>query len=122
MTNANGPAEGQESVLGAACPATAVLQQLDGKWALPAVAVLRGGALRTHALQRALPGVSAKVLAQTLRDLERLGVLTRTEIEAQVRHVEYELTELGQSLTRVLASLDDWAGIHARRMRPGSGS
>jgi DNA-binding HxlR family transcriptional regulator len=98
-----------QTMLDGACPSSRALARITGKWSLEAVAALRGGPLRNHQLLRALPGISPKVLAQTLRELESNGLVVRTEFEAAVRHVEYALTELGRSLDTALAAVDRWA-------------
>lgn len=76
--------------------------------------------MRTHALQRSLPGISPKVLSQTLRELERVGLVEREEFDTAARHVEYRLTELGRSLSATLTSLDAWVGEHARHLPLGA--
>lgn len=110
---------GSESVLGGRCPSTVVLRHISGKWTLEAIAALRKHPLRTRALQRALPGISPKVLSQTLRELQRLGLVHRQEFDAAVRHVEYRLTALGLSLSTTLTALDAWVGDHAEQLRDG---
>ena len=105
---------GSETVVESKCPGAAAMRRLGGKWSLEAIAALRERALRNHELLRALPGISPKVLAQTLRDLESEGLVLRTEYEASVRHVEYSLTELGRSLNAALVDVDRWAQQHGQ--------
>lgn len=120
MDNTDDPGNRDPSVLEGACPSAAALHRVAGKWSLPAIAALRAGPLRNHALMRALPGISPKVLAQTLRELEADGLVTRTEFASAVRHVEYALTDAGQALSAALVPVDRWAreraatGGHAR--------
>ena len=82
----------------------------DGRWKLEILFQLFGGrVLRFSQLQRAIPGVTEKVLAQQLRQLERDGVLTRV-VHAQVPpKVEYQLTTWGQSLCPALDALLAWS-------------
>lgn len=97
------------TVLGSCCPSAPALRSVAGKWSLEAIAALRGGPLRNHELLRALNGISPKVLAQTLRELEAGGLVVRTEYESSVRHVEYALTERAHALSAALAPVDRWA-------------
>ncbi|OEI70115.1 HxlR family transcriptional regulator [Curtobacterium sp. ER1/6] len=70
------------------------------------------GPRRYSAIATRVQGVSQKMLTQTLRALERDGIVTRTVFPEIPPHVEYELTERGRSLRAVLAPLEDWATSH----------
>lgn len=73
---------------------------------------LRDGSLRFSQVRARVGGVAPKVLTQTLRAMERDGLITRT-VHAQVPpRVDYELTALGASLTGPIATLTDWAETH----------
>lgn len=120
MTNPASSSHNDETVLGHRCPSTPLLRHVSGKWALETIATLRQAPLRTHALQRSLQGISPKVLSQTLRELERVGLVEREEFDTAARHVEYRLTELGRSLSATLTSLDAWVGEHARHLPLGA--
>jgi DNA-binding HxlR family transcriptional regulator len=76
---------------------------------LPALA---GGPMRNSALLRKIGGLSQKMLTQTLRDLERHGLVIREDKGGVRRHVEYRLNSLGESLSRALTVLDRWAEHH----------
>ena len=94
------------------CPTRVVLDRVGDKWTVLVIGALAGGPLRFTELRARVGGVAPKVLTQTLRALERDGLLTRT-VHAQVPpRVDYEITELGRSLTRPLAVLTDWAESH----------
>jgi len=94
------------------CPTRVVLDRIGDKWTALVIGALSGGVLRFSELRAAVGGVAPKVLTQTLRALERDGLVTRT-VHAQVPpRVDYELTDLGRSLGAPIATLTDWAEIH----------
>ncbi|UFN43852.1 winged helix-turn-helix transcriptional regulator [Nocardioides okcheonensis] len=94
------------------CPTRVVLDRIGDKWTVLVIGALEGGPLRFTRLRARIGGVAPKVLTQTLRAMERDGLLTRT-VHAQVPpRVDYELTDLGRSLTAPLATLTDWAETH----------
>jgi DNA-binding HxlR family transcriptional regulator len=97
-------------------PATAAaaveraLHGLEGRWKLLILFQLFGGQVqRFSALERAIPGVTQKMLAQQLRQLERDGLVHRTVYPEVPPRVEYALTPWGQSLCPVLDALLTWA-------------
>lgn len=95
------------------CKALAgVLSQIGDKWTILVVGVLSLGPLRFNGMQRAIPGISHRMLTHTLRGLERDGLLKRTVFGKAPLRVEYELTPLGTSLTGPLAGLAAWAAEH----------
>lgn len=73
---------------------------------LPALAA---GPMRNGALMRRIGGISQKMLTQTLRDLERNGLIVRNDQKTVPPHVEYRLSPVGKSLSDVLVTLDRWA-------------
>ena len=86
---------------------------LADKWRIPILHVLTKRVLRTHEIQSAMRQVSPKMLTQTLRGLERDGL-----VECRIRpvappHVEYKLTKMGQSVIQPLRVLCRWAEAHA---------
>ena len=96
----------------ASCPSRQVLDRIGDRWTVLVVGSLAGGPLRFSELGRRVEGVSQKMLTQTLRGLERDGLVTRT-VHAQVPpRVDYELTETGRTLIAPLAALDAWAREH----------
>ncbi|MEV7626983.1 helix-turn-helix domain-containing protein [Actinoplanes sp. NPDC089786] len=95
------------------CPSRDVLDQIGSKWAVLVIGELgRHGACRFTELRHQLAGVSEKMLTQTLRTLERDGLVLRTVYpEAPIR-VEYALTPLGQTLRGPLKALTEWSVQH----------
>ena len=93
------------------CPLEATIDLIDGKWKCLILWHLGNSVLRFGQLQRMMPAVTQKMLTQQLRDLERDGLLKRQAYAEIPPRVEYELTELGQSLLPILSSMCDW-GTH----------
>lgn len=94
------------------CPTRVVLDRIGDKWTVLVIGALEDGSLRFTELRARIGGVAPKVLTQTLRAMERDGLLTRT-VHAQVPpRVDYELTPLGASLTTPIQALTDWAETH----------
>lgn len=91
------------------CPARMVLERLADKWALLIVGLLRTGPLRFNQLRREIEGVSQKALSQTLKKLERDGLLSRKAFPTVPVTVEYALTPLGKTLSEAVEPLVRWA-------------
>lgn len=91
------------------CPSRIVFQRIGDKWASLVVQVLAEGPVRFSELRKQVHVVTPKVLTQTLRTLERDGLITRTVFAQVPPRVDYELTELGRSLLGPLAVLREWA-------------
>ena len=72
------------------------------------IPLLRKGPRRNGELMRSIAGVSQKMLTQTLRDLERHGLIARRDYAEVPPRVEYALTPLGDSLAKTIVALDDW--------------
>ncbi|WP_230487391.1 winged helix-turn-helix transcriptional regulator [Nocardioides anomalus] len=96
----------------AACPSRQLLDRLSDKWVTLVLVGLEEGPRRYSELSRTIAGVSQKMLTQTLRTLERDGLLTRTVTASVPVTVTYELTPLGRSLQQLMAQLKDWAEAH----------
>ncbi|MFD9687080.1 winged helix-turn-helix transcriptional regulator [Kitasatospora sp. NPDC059146] len=94
------------------CGIRDLLTRLGDKWSVLAVVELAGGVRRFRELQRALPGISQRMLTLTVRRLERDGLVTRTVHPTVPPQVEYELTELGHSLTHLVRAMADWSYAH----------
>lgn len=94
-----------------------VLDRAGDKWSTLVIATLQDGALRYTDLQRAIPGISQRMLTLTLRQLRRDGLVTRTAYAEVPPRVEYALTTLGATLLDVVISLIDWAGTHHTEIR-----
>jgi len=89
-----------------------VLDHVGDKWALLVTATLQNQAWRYSELRNAIPGISQRMLAVTLRQLVQDGLATRTAYPEVPSRVEYALTPLGASLLDVVCSLVDWAAAH----------
>lgn len=87
------------------------------KWRLAVIHALSTGTLRYGEIHRALGAISHKMLAQTLRGLERDGLLARHHFSEIPPKVEYSLTSLGESLREPLRQLCHWAQDHAEEIR-----
>jgi DNA-binding HxlR family transcriptional regulator len=96
----------------AQCPSRLLLDRISDKWVTLVLAALEAQPQRYSQLARTIAGVSQKMLTQTLRILERDGLLTRTVTPTVPVTVTYELTDLGRSLQVVIAGLKDWAESH----------
>ncbi|MFE1408600.1 winged helix-turn-helix transcriptional regulator [Streptomyces sp. NPDC058770] len=94
------------------CTTRRVFDLIADKWMLSILCVLSEGTARYSALQRAVVGITPKVLTQHLRSLESSGLLTRTVYPVVPPHVEYELTDLGRSLRQALQPLLVWGESH----------
>lgn len=106
-----------ESVLGgspyrADCPTRRILDRIGDRWTVLIVGALWDGSARFSELRRRIEGISQKMLTQTLRGLERDGIVRRTvHPEVPVR-VEYTLTEAGRTLREPLRALQEWSIAH----------
>ena len=96
----------------AACPSRQVLDRISDKWVTLVLVALAGGPLRYSDLCRVIAGVSQKMLTQTLRTLERDGIVDRTVTLAVPIRVDYALTPLGRSLLPLVAEIKAWAETH----------
>ena len=94
------------------CPTRVVLDRIGDKWTVLVIGALVDGPLRFTALRQRVGGVAPKVLTQTLRAMERDGLLTRTVFAQVPPRVDYALTDLGVSLGGPIAVLTDWAEAH----------
>jgi DNA-binding HxlR family transcriptional regulator len=93
------------------CPAVALLSTISNRWVSLTMCTLgsHGDAMRYNHVSREIPGVSQKMLTQTLRMLERDGMVKRTVTPAVPVRVDYELTPLGWGLYGLLSQVRDWA-------------
>ena len=90
-------------------PFQKMLGRLTNKWNVMVIRRLNGKSLRPSELRRDIGNISAKVLTQTLREMESYGLVERTVFPVIPPKVEYSLTELGDSLVLALDALRDWA-------------
>ena len=94
------------------CPSSAMPFQIGDKWTAMIVLCLEGGPRRFTEIRVPLRTVTPKVLTQTLRAMERDGLLTRTAYAEIPPRVEYELTPLGRSLLELIEAARDWSRTH----------
>ncbi|MEV1009835.1 helix-turn-helix domain-containing protein [Streptomyces sp. NPDC049881] len=96
----------------AACPTRQLLDRIADKWVSLLLVALADGPCRYSELARRLASVSQKMLTQTLRHLERDGLVTRTVTPAVPVRVAYALTPLGEGLLPVVRAVKGWAEAH----------
>jgi DNA-binding HxlR family transcriptional regulator len=106
----------------AECPSREVLDAISDKWVTLVLTALADGPKRYSELSRRIAGVSQKMLTQTLRGLERDGLLVRSITPAVPVRVDYQLTALGETILPVVAAIKRWSEahideIHASRSR-----
>ncbi len=94
------------------CPSRQVLDRIGDTWSVLIVGALADGSMRYTELAQRIQGVSQKMLTQTLRALERDGLVTRTVHAVVPPRVDYALTDLGRSLLDLVAALEAWAETH----------
>lgn len=95
-----------------ACPSRLLLDRIGDKWSVLVITILGEGPHRFSQLRTRIDGISQKMLTQTLRALERDGMVSRTVYPEIPPRVEYELTSSGRSLTIPLQALTEWAVAH----------
>lgn len=105
------------SVLDAQCPSRLVLDRIADKWTALIIQVLAQGTKRYATLQREIGGISQKMLTQTLRSLERDGLVQRTVHPVVPPKVEYTLTRLGRTLIEPLQGLCRWSEKHLAELQ-----
>ena len=86
-----------------------VLDRIGDKWSTLILVTLANGPHRFSGVQRAIPDISKRMLAQTVRDLERDGLIARTVFPTKPPSVEYRLTSLGETILEPLTVLVQWA-------------
>ena len=99
------------------CPVRDVLDCIGDRWSLLALLALADGTLRFTEVKRAIGDISQRMLAQTLRSLERDGYVTREVYPTVPPKVEYTLTDLGESLLAKVTPLIRWADDNHDRVR-----
>ena len=106
--------EESSSVYSEICPAREILDRVADKWTTLVIGILSEAKapVRFGEFRRLIGGISQKMLTQTLRDLERDGLVVRTAYPVIPPRVEYSLTPLGETLQAPLRSLADWAHQH----------
>ncbi|MDQ0791366.1 helix-turn-helix domain-containing protein [Streptomyces sp. B3I8] len=102
-------------VFRADCPSRPILDQIADKWSMMVMALLERPT-RFNELKRGLEGVTQRVLTQTLRRLERNGMIRRTVLPTSPVGVEYSLTALGESLREPFGQLYAWTVAHSEEI------
>lgn len=110
VSNAHGFTAG---ILPANCPSRTVLDHVTSKWGVLVIIALSEQSLRWGELRRVVDGVSEKMLAQTLRTLEKDGFVNRDAQATIPPRVDYSLTERGHALAERLLPLMDWIAANA---------
>jgi len=95
-----------------ACPINEVLDHIGGKWSIGIIVAAAAGPIRFTELERAIAGISRRMLTLNLRKLERDGLLVRTVYPTVPPKVEYRLTRKGRSFVPVIAAIRDWGHRH----------
>ncbi len=96
----------------AGCPTRMLLDRIGDKWMVLTLSLVRDKPRRFNALRREIEGVTQKMLSQTLKQMERDGLVTRTVLPTMPVSVEYAITPLGHTLASVLDKLQLWARDH----------
>ena len=91
------------------CPVRGVLDRISDKWSMLLVMTLADGPKRFNQLRREVPDISQKMLTQTLRDLQRDGMVARRVYDTKPPSVEYRLTAMGESIIVPFGHLIAWA-------------
>ncbi len=100
-------------VLEETCTTRQALERFAAKWRVLVVYALLAGSQRPAQLRRRLPGITQKVLTETLRAMQADGLVERRVLkDTAPQHVEYELTVLGKTLQEPLAAICAWASEH----------
>lgn len=106
------PTTSTPDVFDPTCSSRHALELIASKWAMLIISALEEGPMRNAALMRRLGDVSQKMLTQTLKELERNGLVIREDKKTVPPHVEYSLSPVGRSLSETLLVLDRWAETH----------
>ena len=92
------------------------LDILSGKWKLPILGALMFGKKRFKEMEREIPKITARMLSKELRELEVNQLITRTVYDTKPVTVEYELTDYGRSLEKIMLALKDWGVQHRKKI------
>ena len=103
-------------LLSANCPSREVLKHMTSRWGVLILIALEVEPLRFSALRRRIGGVSERMLAQTLKQLEGDGIVDRIEYDVVPPHVEYRLTPLGAEAAEKVRDLADWIEMNLPRI------
>jgi DNA-binding HxlR family transcriptional regulator len=101
--------DGRYDVLAVACPTRQIVRTIGDRWSLLVLYSIEERTLRFQQIRTAVQGISQKMLTQTLRTLEREGLVTREVYASVPPKVEYSLTPLGVELSHVIKGIRTWA-------------
>ncbi len=99
------------------CPVATTVQLIGNKWKLLIIRNLLVRPWRFNELHKSLEGISQKVLTESLRQMEADGIITRTVYAEVPPHVEYALSELGESMRPILMSMQAWGNQYKKQMQ-----
>ena len=99
------------------CPVATTISLIGSKWKLLIIRNLLQRPWRFNELQKDLEGISQKVLTDSLRSMEADGIITRTVFPEVPPHVEYALSELGESLRSIMKSMETWGTEYKNRLK-----
>ena len=99
-----------------ACPTRLVLDRIADKWAVLLLGLLAEGPMRFNQLRREVQGISQKMLSQSLKSLERDGLVSRKATATVPVTVVYSITDLGETLSATVAPLRVWAESHIEQV------
>jgi DNA-binding HxlR family transcriptional regulator len=112
--------DGSADVLSANCPSRSLLDHVTSKWGVLVLVALSRRSMRWGELRRRVEGISEKMLAQTLKTLERDGFVHRAAAPTIPPRVDYSLTPQGHELTDQLLPLVEWIEAHAQATQRGA--
>lgn len=98
------------------CPVATTVQLLGSKWKLLILRNLLGRPWRFNELRKSIPGISQKVLTDSLRSMEADGIVTRTIYPEVPPRVEYALSELGTTLRPIIVAMETWGRMYKDRL------
>ncbi len=104
------------NVYSATCPTRQVLDRIADKWTALVIGTLEDGPQRFSEIRKRIDGISQKMLTQTLRSLERDGLVERTVYAEVPPRVVYTLTPLGETLCAPIAAIRFWAEAHIQEV------
>src|SRR4051812_34460777 len=115
--NINEPLPGKAACAGSLRNVLDALYVLNGKWKLALILTLIQSPRRFNEIQHVLPGISSKILAKELKDLELNDFITRTVNINTTGNILYEATDYSRSLRSVIGELDAWGGKHREKIK-----
>ena len=99
-----------------ACPVATTVSLIGSKWKLLIMRNLMARPWRFNELQRDLEGISQKVLTDSLRSMEADGIITRTVYPEVPPHVEYALSDLGESMRPIINAMEEWGTEYKKKI------